>query len=96
MKIEFSPSYSPWSNRLNERNHYSTERMVRKIIDENTKMSPKEVVGNTAWTQYTNIMIIGISKYHFILILYLESWPMSTTILASQTIGPIRKSIRKK
>ena len=31
IKIEFSPSYSPWSNGLNERNHYSADRIVIKL-----------------------------------------------------------------
>ena len=35
IKIEFSPSYSPWSNGLNERNHYSADRIVRKLMVEN-------------------------------------------------------------
>ena len=29
-KIEFSPSFYPWSNGLNKRNHYSSNRIVRK------------------------------------------------------------------
>ena len=32
--IEFSPSYSPWSNGLNESNHYSADRIVKKPMDE--------------------------------------------------------------
>ena len=34
IKIEFSPSYSPWSNGLNERNHHSADRIVKKLMDE--------------------------------------------------------------
>ena len=44
MKIEFSPSYSPWSNGLNERNHYSADRIVRKLIDEESEITLEEAV----------------------------------------------------
>ena len=38
IKIEFSPSYSPWSNGLNERNHYSADSIVRKLMDKNKEI----------------------------------------------------------
>ena len=38
MKIEFSPLYSPWSNGINERIHYSANIVVRKLMDEDKKM----------------------------------------------------------
>ena len=34
INIEFSPTYSPWSHGLNERNHYSADRIERKLLDE--------------------------------------------------------------
>ena len=30
LKIEFGPTYSPWSNGINERNHYSADIVVKK------------------------------------------------------------------
>ena len=33
--IEFMPAYSPWSNGTNERNHYSTDVIMKKIMDQN-------------------------------------------------------------
>ena len=29
--VRFGPTYAPWSNGLNERNHYSADQTVRKI-----------------------------------------------------------------
>ena len=48
IKIEFSPSYSPWSNELNERNHYNADRIVRKLMDENQEMSLKKAVSRAS------------------------------------------------
>ena len=57
IKIEFSPSYSPWSNGLNERNHYSADRIVRKLMDEGVLL--ELAVSRACWTHNTNIMVSG-------------------------------------
>ena len=44
--------YSPWSNGLNEINHYSAVVVVKKLMDEDKKMELSEAVEMTAWTQY--------------------------------------------
>ena len=59
IKIEFSPSYSPWSNGLNERNHYSADRIVKKLMDEKKDISLEEAVSRASWTHNTNIMVSG-------------------------------------
>ena len=59
IKIEFRPSYSPWSNGLNERNHYSADRIVRKLMDENQGMLLEKAVSITSWMHNTNIMVCG-------------------------------------
>ena len=35
--IKFGPPYNPWSNGLNERNHYSADVTVKKLADERDK-----------------------------------------------------------
>ena len=57
IKIEFSPSYSPWSNGLNERNHYSADRIVRKLMNEGVLL--ELAVSRACWTHNTNIMVNG-------------------------------------
>ena len=57
IKIEFSPSYSPWSNGLNERNHYSADRIVRKLMDEGVSL--ELAMSRACWTHNTNIMVNG-------------------------------------
>ena len=59
IKIEFSPLYSPWSNGLNDTNHYSADRIVRKLMDENQGMSLKMAVGRACWMHNTNIKESG-------------------------------------
>ena len=49
---EFSPSYSPWSNGLNERNHYITNRIVKKLMDEKKDISLEEAVSRASWTHF--------------------------------------------
>ena len=34
IKIEFTPTKSPWSNGINERNHYNADKIVRKTQEE--------------------------------------------------------------
>ena len=38
MRIESSLLYFPWSKRINERNYYSANVVVRKLMDEDRKM----------------------------------------------------------
>ena len=57
IKIEFSPSYGHWSNGLNERNHYSADRIVRKLMDENQGMLLEQAVSRASWTHNTSIMV---------------------------------------
>ena len=59
IKIEFSPSYSPWLNGLNERDHYSADRIVRKLMDENQGMLLEKAVTRASWKHNTNIMGSG-------------------------------------
>ena len=44
IKIEFSQSYLPWSNGLNERNYYSANVLVRKWMDKDKKLRWNEAV----------------------------------------------------
>ena len=59
IKIEFSPSYSPWSNGLNERSHCSADRIVKKLMDEKKDISLEEAVSRASWTHNTNINVSG-------------------------------------
>ena len=61
LKISFTPSYSPWSNGINERNHYSCDVIVKKIMEEDRKIVLQEAVTMASWTHNTNINTLGYS-----------------------------------
>ena len=58
LKIVFTPSYSPWSN---ERNHYSCDVIVKKVMEENKKLTLQEATTMAAWTHNTNVNVLGYS-----------------------------------
>ena len=37
-KIKFTPAFSPWSNGINERNHYNCVVIVGKIMEDDKKV----------------------------------------------------------
>ncbi len=57
--IKFGPSYSPWSNGMNERNHYSADVVVKKIMEVDKKISLEQAVEMAAWTHNTNVNRLG-------------------------------------
>ena len=59
IKIQFSPSYSPWPNGLNKQNHYSADKSVRKLLDGNKEMSLQEIFRREFWTHNTKVMLSG-------------------------------------
>ena len=59
LKIEFGPTYSPWSNGINERNHYSADIVVRKAQETDRRMSLQKAVELASWTHNTNVNFLG-------------------------------------
>ncbi|XP_066982271.1 uncharacterized protein [Macrobrachium rosenbergii] len=57
--IGFGPTYSPWSNGVNERNHYSADLTVKKVMEENNRITLDEAVSKAAWCHNTNITVKG-------------------------------------
>ena len=66
LKINFGPTYSPWSNGINERNHYSADQVVRKIREENRKLSFQNIVNMAAWTHNTNVNVLGYAPMQLV------------------------------
>ena len=58
LQIKFGPVYSPWSNGINERNHYSADIVVRKVMETDKKLGLQKAVNLAAWTHNTNINIL--------------------------------------
>ena len=59
IKIKFMPAYSPWSNGINERNHYNCDVIVKKIMEEDKKVGLGEAVDMASWTHNTNVNVKG-------------------------------------
>ena len=66
LKISFTPSYSPWSNGVNERNHYSCDVIVKKIMEEDKKITLQEAVAMASWTHNTNQNTHGFSPLQLV------------------------------
>ena len=66
LEIKFTPAYSPWSNRVNERNHYNCDVIVRKIMDEDKKISLSEAVDMSSWTHNTNVNVFGFQPLQLV------------------------------
>ena len=54
IRIKFGAPYSPFSNGLNERNHYSCDIVVNKAMSEDKKLTLQQAVDKAAWTHNTN------------------------------------------
>ena len=59
LKIEFGPTYSPWSNGINERNHYSADIVVKKVQAADKSLRLQNAVDMAAWTHNTNVSFLG-------------------------------------
>jgi hypothetical protein len=57
--IKFGPNYLPWCNGLNERNHYSVDMTVKKIMEVDKKLTLQKAVEMAAWTHNTNTNVLG-------------------------------------
>ena len=66
LEIKFTPAYSPWSNGVNERNHYNCDVIVRKIMDEDKKISLSEAVDMSSWTHNTNVNVFGFQPLQLV------------------------------
>ena len=65
-EMKFSPTYSPWSNGVNERNHYSADLTVKKLMDENSNMTLEEAFSKAAWCHNTNTTVKGYAPLHLL------------------------------
>ena len=55
--IKFGAEYSPWSNRMNKRNHYIADIAIRKLMEEGVDL--EKAVDIAAWTHNTNMNKLG-------------------------------------
>merc|ERR1712080_190271 len=61
LTLRFGPSYSPWSNGLNERNHATCDAIVNKALESDKSLTLQEAVHLAAWSHNTNTNKLGYS-----------------------------------
>ena len=66
LNIEFILTNSPWSNGINERNHYNCDVIVRKIMEEDKKVGLGEAVDMASWTHNTNGNVLGFQPLQLV------------------------------
>ena len=66
IKIECTLAFSPQSNGVNEKNYYRCDVIVRKIMEEDKKISLKEAVSEASWTHNQNVNMLGYSPMQLV------------------------------
>ena len=64
--MKFGPSYSPWSNGLNERNHASVDITIKKLMEEHKVALSYSFVKAAAWTHNTSVNRLGYSPLQLV------------------------------
>ena len=65
-EINYGPAYSPWSNGTNERNHASADIIVKKVMEEDKKITLASAVAMAGWTHNTNMNHSGFSPLQLV------------------------------
>ena len=64
--MRFGPAYSPWSNRLNERNHTKAVVTIRKMMEDKKTPLMIDRVKAAAWTHNTSANKLGFLPLHLV------------------------------
>ena len=54
-EVQYGPAHSPWANGTNERNHASTDIIVKKVMETDRKIDLSKAVAMVGWTHNSNI-----------------------------------------
>ena len=66
LTVKFVPSYSPWSNGINERNHASADITIKKVMEEKRVQLTDSLVKAAAWTHNTLVNKLGFSPLQLV------------------------------
>ena len=66
LTVRFGPSYSPWSNGLNERNHASADITIKKMMEDRKMPLTDALVKAAAWTHNTSVNKLGFSPLQLV------------------------------
>ena len=65
--MKFGPPYAPYSNRKNERNHGSCDKIIEKILEDNPRMPLQTAVDRAAWTHNSNANKDGFTPFQLMI-----------------------------
>ena len=66
VKVELSPSYSPWSNGGNERRHGAVNLTVKKLMEEDRSLKLDDALQHAIWARNMEIGRLGKSPYQVV------------------------------
>ena len=66
LSVKFGPSYSPWSNSLNETNHESADITIKKLMEQEKVPLSEDLVKAAAWTHNTSINKLGFLQLQLV------------------------------
>ena len=66
LTAKFGPSYSPWLNGLNKRNHASADITIKKLMHEYKTPLTDSLVKAAAWTHNTSVNKLGYSPLQLV------------------------------
>ena len=66
IRIDFTQASLPWSNGVNERNHYSCDIIVNKVMEKDKNLKLQTAVNMASWTHNTNVNVLGYSPLQLV------------------------------
>ena len=66
LTVKFGQAFSPWCNRINERNHASADLTIKKLMEERKVPLSDSLVKAAAWTYNTSLNKLGYSPLQLV------------------------------
>ena len=66
LTVKFGLAYSPWSNRLNKRNHTSADLTIRKLMEEKKVLLNDSLVKAAAWAHNSSVNKLGYTPLQLV------------------------------
>ena len=66
LTVKFGPSYSSWSNGLNERNHASADLTIKKLVEDKKVPLSDSLIKAASWTHNTSVNKLGYSPLQLV------------------------------
>ena len=94
--VKFGPSYSPWSNDLNKRNHASADITIKKLMEEEKVALSNSLVKVAAWTHNTSVSKLGYSPLQLVTGQVVTIPGLTTRSIATESMTDSESDMRRK